>query len=673
MQAGQFEQASALDDAAVKPSFREVQRLVDLISEEQSQAAERTAFISRIGLSTAAIFSIVTILVYFRRFNIQRNRTEVALVERAIARENEDRFRTLTETSSDVIMITNTLGEFSYVSPSAQTVLGWSDSGLLGNNIFESIHSDDAALARAAVSALVVLKGSSTIELRLGHADGRWLDFVCILRNLVSDPNIEGLLINARDVTQDNKAQEILDFNACHDSLTKLPNRALFMDRLQKVVERKRRHPEAKAAVLFLDLDDLKEFNDRLGHDAGDTLIGEFGQRLRACIRGEDTVARTRGLRGHEAEMDTVVRLGGDEFIVLLEEVRDPSDAIRVAERIQAAMGEPFVIRGQEVFKGVSIGIAFTSDMVDARTLVANADIAMYRAKANGKSRYEVYDGQMHAQIVRRLDLEKDLRQALASKQFRIHFQPIVSLATGRIAGLEALLRWERPGVGPVPPSEFIPIAEQIGLIVQLGQWVLAESCRQATKWKRIGFEPGPYVSVNVSARQFSYPAFVDQVKETLRETGIDPHRLKLELTEGTAMEDPERAVEVMLQLVELGITLSLDDFGVGYSSLSVLRRFPVKTIKIDRSFVMNIHTNSQVAAIVTTICGLARILCMEVVAEGLENLEQLEKLRSIPCDYAQGYLFSKPLPPEAISAILGIDLIDRMEAGQSLAMSGAS
>jgi EAL domain-containing protein (putative c-di-GMP-specific phosphodiesterase class I) len=297
----------------------------------------------------------------------------------------------------------------------------------------------------------------------------------------------------------------------------------------------------------------------------------------------------------------------------------------------------------------------------------------MYRAKANGKSRYEVYDGQMHAQIVRRLDLEKDLRKALASNQFRIHFQPIVSLATGRIAGLEALLRWERPGVGPVPPSEFIPIAEQIGLIVQLGQWVLAESCRQAMKWKRIGFEPGPYVSVNVSARQFSYPAFVDQVKETLRETGIDPHRLKLELTEGTAMEDPERAVEVMLQLVELGITLSLDDFGVGYSSLSVLRRFPVKTIKIDRSFVMNIHTNSQVAAIVTTICGLARILCMEVVAEGLENLEQLEKLRSISCDFAQGYLFSKPLPPEAISAILGIDLIDRMEAGQSLAVGVAN
>jgi diguanylate cyclase (GGDEF)-like protein/PAS domain S-box-containing protein len=621
-------------------------------------------------LIAAALISTITVLIYFRRFNAERYRTELALAERAVARSNEDRFRTMTENSADIIMITNTTGEISYISPSAHSVLGWSDSGILGSNLFDWIHPDDAALARAAMGAVAALEGSSTIELRLSHSNSLWLDFTSRIRNLVHDPNIEGLLINARDITQDKRAQEVLDFNASHDTLTRLPNRAVLMDRLQKVIERKKRHPERKAAVLFLDLDDLKAFNDSLGHDAGDMLIGEFGQRLRACVRGEDTIARPLGLRTADPSPDTVARLGGDEFIVLLEDVRDPSDAIRVAERIQAAMSEPFVIGAQEVFKTVSIGIAFTTETDDARVLVANADIAMYRAKVNGKSRYEIYDGQMHAQIVRRLDLEKALRHALESNQFRLYYQPIVSLATGRIAGLEALVRWERPGVGMVPPSEFIPLAEQIGLIVHLGQWVLEEACRQAAKWTRIGSEPGPYVSVNVSARQFAYPAFLDQVHDALRKSGIDPHRLKVELTEGTAMEDPERAVDVMLQLAQLGITLSLDDFGTGYSSLSVLRRFPVKTIKIDRSFISPIHSNSQVAAIVTTICRLARILCMEVVAEGIENFDQLAKLRSISCDYAQGYLFAMPIPADEIPAILGINLIERMEGGRSLAAS---
>ena len=668
VQAGQFEEADALDRSAAGPTFQQVQELADLIDEQQSQAAERTVATSRIGLIAAAMISIVTILMYFRRFNMQRQRTEMAFTERAVALKNENWFRILTENSANVILIASPLGLISYVSPSVVATLGRQEPALIGSNVLDWIHPGDGALVQAALAAVVTLKDSSTIEFRLCHVDGRWLDFECAIRNLVDDPDIQGVLFNVREVTEDKRAQAILDFNASHDALTTLPNRVVFMDRLQKTINRKKRHPEATGAVLFLDLDDLKRFNDTLGHDAGDKLIREFGQRLRACVRGEDTVARPLGLRNAEPSPDTVARLGGDEFIVLLEDVSDPSDAIRVAERIQAAMCEPFIIQGQELFKGVSIGIAFTSDDDDARSVVAKADVAMYRAKLNGKSRYEVYDGKMHAQIVRRLDLEKALHQALDRNQFRLYYQPIVSLASGRIAGLEALVRWERPGVGLVPPSEFIPLAEEIGLIVQLGQWVLVEACRQGAQWDRVVSEPGPFMSVNVSARQFAYPAFLDQVKEALRETGIDPRRLKVELTEGTAMDDPERAVEVMLQLAELGITLSLDDFGTGYSSLSVLRRFPVKTIKIDRSFVMNIHTNSQVAAIVTTICGLARILCMEVVAEGVENNDQLEKLRSISCDYAQGYLFSQPVPAEAIAPMLGVDLIARTEVGRPLA-----
>jgi len=665
---GQFDRATDLDVETVAPSFRDVQRMVDQVSEEQGQAAERTVATSRIGLIVAALFSTAMILLYFQRMSVQRNRADVALAERAAALSNEGRFRTLTENSADVIMITDTPGTIAYMSPSVEAVLGWKDDSLVGSNLAELIHGEDIALVQAALAAVLARGGSSTIEFRMRHADDRWLDFSSLLRNLVNDPNIKGLLFNARDITRDKQAQEVVDFNASHDLLTRLPNRAVFMDRLQMVLDRKKRHPETHAALLFLDLDDLKVVNETLGHDSGDVVIIEFGQRLRACVREVDTVARPRDLRLLDGNPGTIARLGGDEFIVLLEDVSDPSDAIRVAQRIQEMMKLPFLVHGQQIFKGVSIGISFTSEETDVRTMLANADVAMYRAKTNGKSRFEVYDEAMHAQITRRLDMERALRTALENNEFRVYYQPIVSLATGRIAGVEALVRWERPGVGLVSPAAFIPIAEEIGLIVELGRWVLVEACRQTAKWVGTGFETGPYVSVNVSARQFAYPAFVEHVRSALRETGLDPHRLKVELTEGTAMIDPERAVDVMLELAEMGVTLSLDDFGTGYSSLSALRRFPVRTIKIDRSFVSSIHVNSQLAAIVTTICGLARILCMEVVAEGLENVEQLEKLKAISCDFAQGYLLSRPVVAESITPLLGANLMERVETERTLA-----
>ena len=623
---------------------------------------------TKAGIIAAVLLSTLAILLYCLRFSFQQPRN-LALTERLLAQKYEDRLRTLTEKSAEIIMITSPLGEVTYIGSSVHSVLGWSDQEAIGTRVFEHIHPEDVAVVQAAFSAALATGETPTFEFRLRHADGHWADFECCTRNLIHDASVRGLLSNARDVTQRKKAEDLLAFNAAHDSLTRLPNRALFMDRLEIVVERKKRRPGPPAAVLFVDVDDFKVVNDDLGHDAGDLLLSEFGKRLKACVRSDDTVARPLNPRGQQPDMGTVARLGGDEFIILIEEIAHPSAAVSVARRIQALMTEPFVICDQEVFKSASIGIAFTSGETSARSVMANADIAMYRAKSNGKSRCEVFDDLMRSQITERLELEVALRQALKGNEFRLQYQPIVSLATGRIAGLEALVRWDRPGVGLVSPAAFIAIAEENGLIVQLGQWVLMEACRQAAGWVRDGAGPGPYVSVNVSARQFAYPDFVDQVRDTLRATGINPHRLKVELTESTAMEEPERAVDRMLQLAELGVTLSIDDFGTGYSSLSVLRRFPVKTLKIDRSFVATIHTNSQVAAIVTTICTLASILCMEVVAEGVENLEQLNKLQSAFCDCAQGYLFSRPLSADAVPGVLATNLLAGLEASSHLAV----
>jgi predicted signal transduction protein with EAL and GGDEF domain len=361
--------------------------------------------------------------------------------------------------------------------------------------------------------------------------------------------------------------------------------------------------------------------------------------------------------------------LGGDEFTILLEDLKDPSDAIRVAQRIHAALAEPFLLSGQEVFKGASIGIAFTSGVTSAESLMTNADIAMYRAKSNGKSRCEIFDSAMHDQVTKRLELETALRWAIDRGEFRLHYQPIVSLTSGRVAGFEALLRWQRPEVGIVPPDAFIAVAEAVGLIVPIGKWVLNEACREAASWNRLREQP-VYVSINVSGRQFSYPGFVEHVREALFMSHVDPALVTLEVTETTAMVDAVHAEGVMGQLRALGVKLSIDDFGTGYSSLSSLRRFPLSTLKIDRSFVSTMHLNPQSCAIVNTIVALARNLEMEVVAEGIENVEQLEKLRA-SCDSGQGYLFSKAIPAEGISAFLASDSTGKLMAVAAVAGNG--
>jgi diguanylate cyclase (GGDEF)-like protein len=410
----------------------------------------------------------------------------------------------------------------------------------------------------------------------------------------------------------------------------------LFLGRLQSVVDQMKRHPHLAAAVLFIDIDDFKVVNDCYGHAIGDALIKEVSSRLRACIRGDGTVAR----------------MGGDEFTVLVEDIGDPSDAIRVAERIQSSLGRPCLLDGIEIFKSASIGIALTSPETSAEGVLQNADIAMYRAKDNGKACSEIFDRAMHEQVLDRLRLEEKLRYALENKELSLHYQPIVAVDTGIVHGFEALLRWQPPDSSSIPPSTFVPVAEQSGLIVPVSLWVLRTACFEAASWQeRYPAEPPLYVSINISAKHFSHSGFVRHVKDALEESAIDPQCIAIELTESVAMNDVVGTSETMSQMRSLGVNLSIDDFGTGYSSLSYLRRFPVDTLKIDQSFVKTMDAENY--AIVKTIIGLAHNLELKVVAEGVETINQRQLLALAGCGLAQGHLFAKPMRAESVGAFI--------------------
>ncbi|HWS55779.1 MAG TPA: EAL domain-containing protein [Pyrinomonadaceae bacterium] len=424
---------------------------------------------------------------------------------------------------------------------------------------------------------------------------------------------------------------------AFHDALTGLPNRALLSERLGSAIARARGAEGERFALLFLDLDRFKNVNDSLGHTIGDGLLVTIARRLENSVRSADTVAR----------------LGGDEFAILLEGVKSEADAAYMAERVQREMSTPFMLDGHEVFMTVSIGIAHgAAGYEHPEQVLRDADTAMYRAKAGGRACFEVFDSTMHARAVNLLRLENDLRRAVEREEFTVYFQPIVGLATGRLAGFEALVRWQHPERGFIPPSEFIPVAEDTRLIVPLGLWVLREACRQVVSWQPAG--PAPLtVSVNLSGRQFAQPDLVEQVGAILRETGLAPGRLRLEITESVVMEDAERAVAMLEQLKGLGVRLSIDDFGTGYSSLSYLHRFPLDTLKIDRSFVSQLDAGESRAELVRTIRTLAANMGLEVVAEGIETLGQLGRLAELGCEYGQGYLFARPLAPDAAEALV--------------------
>src|ERR1051325_5917863 len=428
---------------------------------------------------------------------------------------------------------------------------------------------------------------------------------------------------------------------AFHDSLTGLPNRAMFTELLKAEIESSKRHADHMFAVLFLDLDRFKNINDSLGHTHGDLLLVAFAERLERTLR----------------PIDTLARFGGDEFAILLSGMTDATDAVRVAQRIQDELSQPFVLDKNSAFATASIGIALSSSGYDrADDILRDADIAMYRAKENGKARYEVFDHGMHARAVSRLQLESDLRQAIERNEFCVYYQPIVSLQTGRLAGFEALVRWNHPRRGLVSPADFIPVAEETGLIVPIGEWVLNEACARVRQWQIDSpSHRSLSLSVNLSARQVAQPDLLNRIKEALENSKLNSHCLKLEITESVVMENAEAAAQMFKQLRSLGVQLSIDDFGTGYSSLSYLHRFPLNYLKIDRSFVSRLTTDND-NAIVRTISTLARNLGMEVIAEGIETEEQFQQLKMLGCEYGQGFLFSRPVANEHVEHLLAQD-----------------
>jgi len=643
MQVGNFDTAKQVDFQEVSPQFDSMQHQVQIAIEAENNWAQGTALRARNELLTAATLAATAILILFLRLQRQEHIGQLEETERNALRESEERFRALTEQSTDIILIADLSGRIKYASPSVYTVLAVLGDSLVGTNMVDLVHQDDFAKT---MSTGPRSGQNPIVECRLRHAEEKWLYFECVVRNLIDHKNISGIVYNAREITERKHAQEQLLFSATHDALTGLPSRASFLGRLQSVVDRMKRHPHEAAAVLFIDIDDFKVVNDCYGHATGDLLIKEVSNRLRACMRSDGTIAR----------------MGGDEFTILVEDVNDPSDAIRVAERIQSSFTRPFLLEGLEIFKSTSIGIALTSPQSSAEAVLQNADIAMYRAKDQGKACSELFDRTMHEQVMSRLLLEAKLRSALENEELTLHYQPIVSVNTGAVQGFEALLRWQPPGLDSVPPSTFVPIAEQCGLIVPISIWVLRKACLEVANWReRDPAEPPLYVSINISSKHFSHGGFIGHVKDALQESSVDPQCITIELTESLAMNDVAATSQTMAQLRALGVKLSIDDFGTGYSSLSYLRRFPVDTLKIDQSFVKTMDAENY--AIVKTIVGLARNLDLNVVAEGVETTDQHQLLALAGCGSAQGYLFAEPMPANRVGIFIDSN---RRSSGQT-------
>jgi diguanylate cyclase (GGDEF)-like protein/PAS domain S-box-containing protein len=622
------------------PGLDDLRRALGLAAAGDAAGFERTQ--RGLAPAMAAAGGLATVALAWMAWRLARLRRVAGRLAREAQglRASEERYRALVQHAADVILVLEADGTVRHASPAVQGVLGHDPERLVGTDGWGLVHPGDAQTAQAFQAELVRRPGESrTIELRWQHRDGsvRWLEVKGT--NLLQQTGVHGLVLNARDITRHKALEQELVQRALHDQLTGLPNRMLFMDRLEHALDRSARRGKF-VGVLFLDLDRFKLVNDHFGHDRGDQLLVEVTKRLRGCLR----------------RVDTIARIGGDEFTVLLEDVTSAGDGALVAERIIAALRAPFRIDGQEIFVGASIGIALGAQGqgATAQGLLRNADIAMYRAKANGRACFEVFKPSMRETVRGRLKMEAELRRALERGELRLFYQPKVDLRDGRLVGVEALVRWEHPERGMVPPAAFIPVAEETGVILTLGRWVLETACRQAGRWRgALAPGVGPVMAVNLSPRQFRHPRLIEEVGQVLAATGLEAGGLEVEITEGTAMGDADATVRTLEHLKSLGVRLAIDDFGTGYSSLGYLKRFPIDVLKVDRSFVAGLPANPGDAAIVRAVVGLARALGLQAVAEGVETPAQLDELRAIGCDQGQGYLFGRPMPAEALESVL--------------------
>ncbi|HJU74941.1 MAG TPA: EAL domain-containing protein [Gemmatimonadaceae bacterium] len=553
-------------------------------------------------------------------------------------RTTEARFRAIFDHSAAGIALLDPQGTIIEANTALHAFLGYEGDGIRGRPASTFLPAEDAETARLIKSEVVRgTRQSATHEYRFVRRDGQ-LSWGTLTVSRASAGGATRLIAIVQDVTERKRLEAQLAHQAYHDPLTELANRTLFRDRVEHALARASRHCE-RVAVLFLDVDDFKTVNDSLGHDEGDRLLKAVAARLLNATRGCDTVAR----------------LGGDEFAVLLENVRDDQDAIVVANRVTSALSAPFQLNQKMVSVGASMGIARAADGDGADELLRNADVAMYAAKSRGKGRYCVFAPEMHAALLTRLSTEADLYEAVERKEFRLMYQPIVDLEAGRMVGCEALVRWDHPQRGLIAPDSFIRLAEDTGLIIPLGRWVLREATREAMTWplSPTGARP-PYVTVNIAGKQLLHPEFVSDVASSLHDSGLTADRLILEITEGTLLDNAEATTHRLQELKSLGVRLAIDDFGTGYSSLSYLQRFPIDILKIDKSFVDGIVRGGNQAALARTIISLGDSLALRTVAEGIETDAQRSVLRELGCQLGQGFFYARPLEPSAISGAMG-------------------
>jgi diguanylate cyclase (GGDEF)-like protein/PAS domain S-box-containing protein len=608
---------------------------------ERAQSAERLKDVGAIitlfvGLLTLALLAIRSGRQRGHLFSIQ---SQALSFERS-----EQRILSLMAGSADLVTVVDRQGIVRFQSSSIERMLGWRVEDVLGRDLRAFLHADDA---EALGEILRAAQGSDerryNLVWRFRSASGEFVHTEAILASKFDDPEIDGFLVSVRDVSERIVLEDALRHQAFHDPLTKLANRALFEDRLAHAFDRTARSGRS-VCLLLADLDDFKDINDSYGHAFGDRVLIEVAKRFRSVLRAEDTVAR----------------LGGDEFIILIDEAED-DDGLLLVERIVAELEPSIAIDGIEVVVHASLGIVTGSAASGSRPqderredqLLVDADLAMYEAKRQGRGQFRFYAPAMQEGVQERQAMRLDLERGLRRNQFLLAYQPIFSIETEAILGAEALVRWQHPDLGLVPPLDFIPIAEQTGLILDLGRWVLREACREAATWHAAGGGPAPSVAVNVTGSQLRQPSFTQDVRDALDDTGLSPDRLVIEMTESALIEDADESVLRLEQLHDLGVSLAIDDFGTGYSSLSYLRRFNMDILKIDKLFVDELGHQEKRSALVAAMVAMGSALGMQVVAEGIEHRAQLEDLRDLHCDFGQGYLIAKPLTPHAFVAML--------------------